>query len=106
MADMTRYSCRRGADERVTNARASANCTALKTRFKQVEFALVDVILYLDAYPDCAKALAYYHRLLDEREQLLTAINEQCGPMTNLGNLSTDAWRWIEGPWPWMIDAD
>jgi spore coat protein JB len=103
---MTRYSCRRGADERTVSARTTANCVALKTRFRQIEFALNDTILYLDSYPECRKALAYYHRLLDEREQLIKAINEQCGPMTNLGNLSTESWRWIDGPWPWMIDAD
>lgn len=112
MADMTERcgSCRKtrsvATTTRSTATRTGANCTALEMRLKQVEFALADVILYLDAYPNCGQALSYYHKLVDEREQLVAAINEQCGPVTNLGNVSTEVWSWIDGPWPWMIDAN
>ncbi len=78
----------------------------MNRRLQQIEFALVDVILYLDAYPECTRALEYYHKLLAERDELLDTINTQCGPMTNFSNVSTKSWQWIDGPWPWLAEAN
>lgn len=78
----------------------------LKRRFKQVEFAIVDIVLYLDAYPECTEALNYYHRLLDERTSLMEEINSLCGPMTHFDNINHDSWQWTKGPWPWKYDAN
>lgn len=89
-----------------TTARNNGGCCNLNKRLQQIEFALADVILYLDAYPNCDKALEYYHRLLAERDELLDAINTQCGPMTNFSNVSTQNWQWIDGPWPWQSEAN
>lgn len=83
-----------------------SQCAALKSRLQQLEFAIDEVVLYLDAYPECSKALDYYHRLIDERNQIVTVINTQCGPMTHLDNVSTDTWQWINGPWPWKYEAN
>lgn len=77
----------------------------MKLRLQQLEFALDDVVLYLDAYPECNQALEYYHNLLEERNHLLEMINEECGPMTNFSNISKDTWLWTQGPWPWQIEA-
>lgn len=109
VADMSRRCARRGCSnsfESRNTARNTANCAALTLRLKQVEFALTDVTLYLDAYPQCSEALAYYHRLREERNSLVEAINSQCGPLTILDNVNTNTWQWIDGPWPWMIDAN
>lgn len=105
MGNNSKTTVRNTANERTT-ARNSGGCCALNRRLEQVEFALVDVILYLDAYPGCEKALEYYHRLLAERDELIDTINKQCGPMTNLGNASTSTWQWIDGPWPWHTEAN
>lgn len=83
-----------------------SNCKALKTRFQQIEFAITETVLYLDAYPDCVDALNYYHQLVDEREQLLSAINNQCGPMTHFGVVSDTNWQWVNEPWPWKYEAN
>lgn len=77
-------------------------CESLKKRLKAVEFSLVDVVLYLDAYPDCRKALNYYSKLRKEREMLLESINNSCGPLTMYDNVSCDEWKWTDGPWPWQ----
>lgn len=99
------FSCNKNQERRDTSANLS-NCRALKTRFQQVEFAIVETVLYLDAYPDCKDALNYYHQLVDEREQLLSAINNQCGPMTHFGVVSEESWQWVNGPWPWKYEAN
>jgi len=89
-----------------TGTNSNNNCFALKERFRQVDFAITETVLYLDAYPECKKALEYYHRLIDEREQLKTAINNQCGPVTHFDNISTESWSWISSPWPWKYEAN
>ncbi len=89
-----------------TTVRNCGGCYTLNRRLEQVEFALVDVILYLDAYPKCENALEYYHKLLAERDELMDSISRQCGPMTNLKNVSTSSWQWVDGPWPWHTEAN
>lgn len=98
-------SCGCNGNSRRRNADA-IGCNALKKRFQQIEFALTEAVLYLDAYPECNEALGFYHTLLEEREQLLSAINAQCGPMTHYGNVSREEWSWVNSPWPWNYDAN
>lgn len=107
MDNITKNSCQNSARYgRVNSVSYDTNCKALKKRFQQIEFAITETVLYLDAYPECSSALEYYHLLVSEREQLLAAINNQCGPMTHNGNMSKDSWLWINGPWPWKYEAN
>lgn len=107
MDKYTNASCCRkgGVSGRNTNSTLT-NCRTLKKRLTEVEFAITETVLYLDAYPECTEALNFYHRLIEEREMLVLSINEQCGPMTHFGNTSTDSWQWIYGPWPWKYEAN
>ena len=82
------------------------NCDAMMKKLRAIDFAIVDVNLYLDAYPSSCSALEYYHKLLAERRRLAEAINAQCGPLTARDNVSTDCWKWTNGPWPWQSDAN
>ena len=81
-------------------------CDGAKLALQKLEFAINDVVLYLDAYPDSAPALAYYRKLIEERNALREAIKTDCGPMTIYENTSCDGWTWVDGPWPWQIDAN
>ena len=78
----------------------------LLAELRQVDFALAELVLYLDAYPNTSEALAYYHALIEEREKLLACYQKNCGPMTMYGNTSRDSWDWVKGPWPWEPDAN
>lgn len=89
-----------------TGESASPNCRALMRKLKIVEFALVDTVLYLDAYPDSKKAMAQYRRLVEERERISAIVNEKCGPTTALNVVDTDRWTWTDGPWPWQYEAN
>lgn len=102
-----RNSCNNQFRSQRRTANSNSNtCNNLKKRFQQVEFAIVEVVLYLDAYPECTEALNYYHRLIDERTTLLEEINNLCGPMTSYDNISHESWQWTNGPWPWMYEAN
>jgi len=83
-----------------------AVCCELTEKLRKLEFGIVDVAHYLNAYPDSDCALAYYHKLIEERSSLLERINEECGPMTLYDNRSKTCWKWVEGPWPWHLDSN
>lgn len=81
-------------------------CCDMKEKLRKLEFAIVDVALYLNAYPESDCALAYYHKLIEERDCLYKQISETCGPMTLYDNRSKTAWKWADGPWPWHTDSN
>ena len=82
------------------------NCRARMKDLQALDFALVETVLYLDAYPENRQALAYYHQLLRQREETVEAYEKNCGPITVYGNRSQTSWDWVEGPWPWEPDAN
>ena len=87
------------------NSARAMNCKALQKKLQALDFAIVETTLYLDVYPDCKKALEYHKRLLKERELLTQAMRGTCGPYTS-GEVQTDGWEWVKGPWPWEPDAN
>ncbi len=81
-------------------------CKILLKKLQKVDFSLYDTILYLDMYPECQKALAYYNKLLEKKKELCKALAEKCGsPMTAFDN-SGSAWNWTSAPWPWEYGAN
>ena len=89
------------------NMGSGCNNTAkqLMSKLQTVDFSLVDVILYLDAYPHCKKAMEYYRKLLAEKEALSKKLCEAGIPVNNMSNTS-DSWKWTDGPWPWEYEAN
>ena len=82
-------------------------CKTLLRRLQTLDFSIVDTVLYLDADPHSAEALAYYQKLVAEREGLIRQLSESCHmPMTHMDNGSADAWHWNQGPWPWQAEAN
>ena len=79
---------------------------ALLQQLREIDFALVETILYLDAYPDHPQAMEYYHRLLEDRRRLMEEYERAYGPLTATGNYSKSSWEWVKTPWPWEADAD
>lgn len=86
-----------------SNCRNNGNGEALMQKLRQVDFALYDTILYLNAYPNCRKALAHYHTLMDMHKQLKEEYESTHGPVTAFGNKSKSSWDWTETPWPWEL---
>ena len=75
-------------------------------RLQALDFSIYDTILYLDAYPDSADALAYYNKLLAEREELIRVLSREHGaPMTAFDNAGK-TWDWVNSPWPWEAAAN
>ena len=85
----------------------AGDCKALLYKLQQVEFALVDVGLYLDIYPENKKAKEYFARLSEERETLVKTLAVKCHrPMTIYDTRGCEEWEWINSPWPWDTSAN
>lgn len=89
----------------ICNNNSCSGSSRLLDRIHKVEFALVEINLFLDAYPNNAEALAYYHKLAHEREALVAEYQKHT-PLTASGVTSTQGWTWISSPWPWHYDAN
>ena len=86
-------------------SRPDNNVKNLQKKLQKVSFALVEVILYLDAYPNCEKAKKYYKELTAERHALIQSLAQLGIPMSAL-NISNGEWTWTKGPWPWEYEAN
>ena len=116
MADMMRNyrandnrggsSCCQNNDTGARMQMQSTSCKNLKKKLQTVDFAIIETVLFLNAYPKNVQALDYYHKLVNERKMLEKAINEKCGPINHMSNESRTEWNWVSSPWPWEIEAN
>lgn len=85
------------------NSRNQNGCGgSLLRKIQEIDFSIYETILYLDAYPHCKEALAYYHTLLSQRKALAAQYERDNGPLTAFGNQSESTWDWVKSPWPWQ----
>ena len=82
------------------------DCRKLLDEIRTVDFTLVETVLYLDAYPHCQEALAYYQKQKERREALVCEYEKQIGPLTAYGNTSKTSWDWTNMPYPWEYEAN
>ena len=75
---------------------------AMKRQIKELEFALVELNLFLDSHPYCAEALQYFKELTAKHDILAAQYEENCAPLTARGNRG-DRWDWVMTPWPWEL---
>lgn len=75
----------------------------LLQKLREVDFAIYETALYLDAYPDSQEALNHYHTLLKTRRELYSAYEAANKPLTLFGNESKTSWDWTKTPMPWEI---
>lgn len=87
--------------------RMTANTrSSLLKKIQELDFALYETVLYLDAYPENREALAYYHDMLSKRDKLCAEYESHVAPITAFGNESHTSWDWVSGPWPWEYEAN
>ncbi len=68
------------------------------------DFALIDLNLYLDVFPENAKMIELYNNLLQEKKMMMKKYEESYGPLTtNSEALNTVPWSWDNNPWPWEV---
>ena len=89
-----------------TRPQPAKNCREMKLKLQAIDFSMVDTLLYLDAYPDDARALEYFRQLNAERAELIAMMESAGCPPLRAEQNGTNGFRWNEGPWPWEPDAN
>jgi spore coat protein JB len=78
----------------------------LLRRIQAEDFALYEIVLYLDGHPHNKKALSYYNKHRDMVKALREEYEKNFGPLNIYGNTGDCDWHWVETPWPWEKEAN
>jgi spore coat protein JB len=71
---------------------------------QKVDFALVELSLYLDTHPADMQAVQQFNQLVQVRQQLANAFEMKYGPLLQFGHsFSRFPWQWVDSPWPWQV---
>nr|WP_050794372.1 spore coat protein CotJB [Paenibacillus curdlanolyticus] len=71
---------------------------------QQLDFALVELTLYLDTHPNDLQALQQFNQLAQQRQQVAFQFEMKYGPLLQFGHsFSRFPWQWSESPWPWQV---
>ena len=68
-------------------------------RIKCLNFAIIELGLYLDTHPEDEKALCLHRKYCKEYRELTDKYQKVYGPLTI--QFPCNKWRWLEEPWPW-----
>lgn len=72
------------------------------TRIQELEFAAVELNLFLDTHPENQQALADFNMITEQLINMKNAYEMMFGPLCNFGSSpSRYPWKWIDEPWPW-----
>ena len=66
---------------------------------KCLNFAIIELGLYLDTHPDDEKALCLHRKYCKDYRELTDKYQKVYGPLTI--QFPCNKWRWLEEPWPW-----
>jgi spore coat protein JB len=76
----------------------------LLEQIQEVDFALVELTLYLDTHPQDVNAVTQFNELALRSQTLKNDFEQLFGPLQQFGNsYSRYPWQWAESPWPWEV---
>ena len=74
---------------------------ALLHKIMETDFAIYDLVLYLDTHPDDCECLEMFMKLKESCKQLKDEYAKKFGPLTFSQVNSENYWTWISDAWPW-----
>ena len=78
----------------------------LLTNIDSLEFALTDLALYLDIYPDNEFMLKQFNNIRVGMNELIYEYQKKYGPLClNNDALNKYPYTWIKSPWPWESES-
>lgn len=66
-----------------------------------VDFALVELTLYLDTHPFDKQAMEYFNHFARIKEQMMKDFSSRYFPLTKDNSYDTKQWSWALAPMPW-----
>ncbi|MDO4962981.1 MAG: spore coat protein CotJB [bacterium] len=74
----------------------------LLTNIDALCFAMTDLNLYLDIYPDSRDAINLFNQYREEKKNLTDEYESKYGPISlDSKSLNSYPWSWDNMPWPW-----
>lgn len=75
----------------------------LKRRIFEMDFAIHELLLFLDTHPTNQKAMELLNEYRKRRMALIKVYEEKFGAfiMQYEDTPTSACWKWLEGPWPW-----
>ena len=70
-------------------------------KIQMYNFAIKDMNLYLDIYPDDKKMLMKFHEYKKMYNEFKSKYESVYGPLCVNDVVSEVKWTWIDNPWPW-----
>ncbi|GGD74261.1 spore coat protein CotJB [Paenibacillus nasutitermitis] len=71
---------------------------------QQLDFALVELTLFLDTHPNDMQILQQFNQLAQQRQHVAHEFEMQYGPLLQFGHsFSKYPWQWSQTPWPWQV---
>lgn len=82
------------------------NKNELKRRIFELDFAIHELVLFLDSHPTSRRAMELLSEYRSRRAELVRAYEDRFGAfiMQNDDVPANGCWQWLEGPWPWEND--
>ncbi|MFQ3542948.1 spore coat protein CotJB [Halobacillus rhizosphaerae] len=85
-------------------ANSSPNRYRMMESIQQVDFALVELTLYLDTHPQDTQAIQQFNLLAAQSHELKNQYEQCFGPLRQYGaSFSGTPWNWKDAPWPWQL---
>ncbi|MCQ2454624.1 MAG: spore coat protein CotJB [Clostridia bacterium] len=80
----------------------------LYNKISATDFAIYDLVLFLDSHPQNVKATELLSAYRKQRESLINDYEQKYGDyITHVKDVKADnPWSWIDGPWPWEGTSD
>ena len=75
-------------------------------RVQQADFVLLETALYLNGYPSCKEALAYFEEAKKSACSARSAYEEKYGPLMLTSAGGENCWNWNMAPMPWELEAN
>lgn len=82
---------------------------ALLRKISEYDFAIHEIVLFLDTHPESEKALNKLKVFREARAAAIKAYSEKFGiyaPTVGDTPSDTKSWTWISGPWPWENESE
>jgi len=71
-------------------------------RIMELEFAVTDLMLYLDTHPDNAEALEMFTKLAATLKSLMYDYSQKYEPLVAADVKNETPFRWAKSKWPWQ----
>lgn len=72
----------------------------LMDKIATIDFAIVDLHLFLDTHPNNMEILKKLNDYEKKSEELHNEYEEKFDPISS-SNTNGNSWQWISAPWPW-----